>query len=202
MFHKVFQLFHKRTVSGAVNLLKHKTNEQLAQKDFAAAEISLKKILEMEPEEEDSLVTLSRVLLQQNKLQEGYQVLRKALALNSQHSALIPRFVDAGKGHQAFEKIEELLHTAIQNEPDMLELRLCLGQTLFEKGKIEEAETELEKILQRDPSHLEAHTGLVHCYISTGRKADALLRVNQIKEWDQKRADELISAIYENVQNF
>ncbi|MBF0287546.1 MAG: tetratricopeptide repeat protein [SAR324 cluster bacterium] len=202
MFHKVYQLFQEKTVSGAVNLLKHKTNEQLAQQNFAAAEASLKKILEMNPDEEDSLVALSKVLLQQNKLQEGYLILQKTIAVNPQHSALILRFVDASQGSQQFEKIEELLHAAIQNEPDVLELRLCLGQILFEKGKVAEAETALEEIIKRDSLHLEAHIGLTHCYISKGNKSEALTQVNTIRQWDQKRADELMSAIYENVQNF
>ncbi len=202
MFQKMRAWFHQKTVLEATHLLKHQVNEELAKKAFTAAEKTLRKILDLGPNEEDALVTLSQVLLQQKKIDEGYAVLQKAITLNPAHTPVTLDFVQGYEEAGKLEKMREILYAAVQNAPDMVELRLYLAQQLFENAMIQEAESELTEIVKRVPHHPEANIGLAHCHINAGRKIDALEQVSKIRQWDAKKADELMSAIYENVQNF
>jgi len=202
MFQKIRDWLHQKTVMEATHLLKHQVNEQLAKKEFMLAEKTLKKILALAPNEEDALITLSQVLLQQDKIDEGYAVLQKAITLNPKHISRILDFVQRYEAAGEPEKMRAILYAAIQNAPDMVELRLYLAQQLFENTLIQEAESELTEIVKRVPHHPEANIGLAHCHINAGRKTQALEQVSKIRQWDAKKADELMSAIYENVQNF
>ena len=170
MFQKMRDWFHQKTVMEATHLLKHQVNEQLAKKELTSAEKTLKKILDLGPNEEDALVTLSQVLLRQNKLDEGYAVLQKAIRLNPTHTSLTLDFVEGYEAAGKLEKMREILYAAIQNTPDMIELRLYLAQQLFENTLIQEAESELTEIVKRVPHHPEANIGLAHCHINAGRK--------------------------------
>lgn len=202
MFRQIRAWFHQKTVGEAVNLLKHQVNQELSHKDFLSAEATLRKIVELDAQEEEALVALSKVLLQQQKIEEGDEVLQKAITLNSEHRALILKVAQGYEKSGNWEKMVATLRVAIQKAPDMIEWRFYLAQRFFENTQLEKAELELREILKRDPEHLEAHIGLTHCYIQAGRKPQALEQVQKIQQWDQKRANELLSLIYENVQNF
>ncbi|MBF0277893.1 MAG: tetratricopeptide repeat protein [SAR324 cluster bacterium] len=194
--------FNQSAIKEATEVLKHQVNQELAENELESAEKTLNKILELSPDEEDALVTLSKLLMQQKKVDEGYQFFQKAVSLNAQNARFAINFVEAYEALGNSEKMQEVLYAAIQKAPDMLDLRLYLAQQLFENAMIQEAESELTEILKRDPDHREANIGLAHCHINTGRKSQALEQVNKIRQWDAKEADALISAIYENVQNF
>ena len=202
MLQKIRHWFQQKSRIEAIHLLKHQVNSQLSQNDLTAAEQSLQQILELDSNEEETLVTLSKVLRQQKKLDQGYAILQKAITLNAEHTRFIIDFVQGYEEAGAFAKMREILDMAIQQAPNMVEWRLYLAQHLFENASLQEAEAELVEILKREPHHLEANIGLTHCYINAGLKAKALAQVSKIHQWDKQSAEALISAIYENVQNF
>ncbi len=202
MLQGIHQWLRKKVSMEAIQLLKQQVNVELARKNFSAAEETLLRIITLDAHEEDALITLSKVLRQQRKLEEGYRVLQQAIDLNTEHSRQVLAFVQAYEAMGKFDKIEEMLLATIQKAPYMLELRLYLAQHFFERTRLRETEEQLSAILEQDPEHLQAHIGLAHCHIQAGSKAEALEKVKQIRQWDEKQAEILISAIYENVQNF
>ena len=202
MLQSIQQWFHKKACLEAIQLLKQQVNAELAQQNFKAAKKTLMQIITLDSDEEDALITLCKVLLQQGKFEESYQVLQRVTDLNTKHCQLVLAIVQAYEDSGMLEKIEELLLMTIQKAPHMLELRLCLAQHLFEQTRHSEAETQLLAILKKEPEHLQAHIGLAFCYIHTGSKTKALGQVKKIRQLDEKQAEILISTIYENVQNF
>ena len=202
MLQRIHQWFHKKACLEAIQILKQQVNAELAQQNFKAAKKTLMQIITLDADEEEALITLCKVLLQQGKFEESYQVLQRVTDLNTKHCQQVLAFVQAYEDSGMLEKIEELLLMAIQKAPHMLELRLCLAQHLFEQTRHTEAETQLLTILKKEPEHLQAHIGLAYCYLQTGSKTKALGQVKKIRQLDEKQAEILISAIYENVQNF
>ena len=202
MLQSIHQWFHKKACLEAIQLLKQQVNAELAQQNLKAAKKTLMQIITLDADEEDALITLYKVLLQQGKFEESYQMLQRLTDLNTKHCQQVLAFVQTYEDLGMHEKIEELLLMAIQRAPHMLGLRLCLAQHLFEQTRLYEAETQLHAILKKEPEHLQAHIGLAYCYIQTGSKIKALGQVKKIRQLDEKQAEILISTIYENVQNF
>ena len=199
---KIRDWFHQKILFEATHLIKQEINTHLSQNNYFEAEKLLNRLTELAPNEEEGWINLSKVQFHQNKLDEGYQALQQAIALNPQNTLRILEFVNEYENLGKREQSSDMLYSAIQKTPDMLELRLHLAQQFYEDNQFEKAAIELQEILNRDSGYLEAHVGLTHCYIGLGRKVEALSQISQIRQCDEKRADELISLVYENIQNF
>lgn len=63
----------------------------------------------------------------------------------------------------------ESLKEAIENSPDNLPLRVMLGNKFLTYGRLEEAETEFQTVLNYDSSYVKAKEGLAEVYFRRGR---------------------------------
>jgi tetratricopeptide (TPR) repeat protein len=62
---------------------------------------------------------------------------------------------------------------AYANAPDMEMAQLALGRALAETGDTKQGKELLNQVIQRDPSSLEAHLGLVSIYSQSGNREEA-----------------------------
>ncbi|MBF0350727.1 MAG: tetratricopeptide repeat protein [SAR324 cluster bacterium] len=191
-----------RAQENAVNYLKHQANANLNNKDWSQAEKTLLKILELDPDQEETLISLSSLLRKENRLEEGVTLLRKAIEINPSHLEKILKFVEAYQLKKDYDSMKNLLFSMLQQFPEAVPLRLYLAQRLFENSHIHESQNELYEVLKYDPANLEADIGLAYCFIAHGKKDKALAQVEKIKKLSEPKANEVLSAIYQNVQNF
>jgi len=77
--------------------------------------------------------------------------------------------VIAGRFTEALEPAQR----AYTNAPDMEMAQLALGRALAETSDMKRGAELLNQVLQRDPSSLEAHLGLVSIYSRTGNREEA-----------------------------
>ncbi|MGK5091832.1 tetratricopeptide repeat protein [Deltaproteobacteria bacterium TL4] len=201
MFKNIQQWFTKQVSQQTVYYLKYITNDLLKKKEYAAAEKTLRRILDVAPSDHEVLFILSQVLRRQGKIKEGYTYL-KQVTLTPQYTDEIIRFVEAFQQRGELEDMKQTLYEALKQWPQAVELRLYLAQRLFENSKLNEAENELYEVLKIEPHHLKAHEGLTYCHIHRGNKKKALQQIEYIRSFNSRLADDLISAVYENVQNF
>lgn len=201
MFRQIRKWISEKANQEASNLLKHKINDLMNNRNFVEAEKELQRLLTLQSDAE-TMNVLSKIMLHQGKLEEGIEMLQQAVSQEEKYAHGFIQFVDAFHSIEELKKAEELAIQTLQKHPHLFSLRLYLAQRLFENGQFKEAESELASVLSQDAENLDAQIGLAYCYIATNRKTEALAKVESIRKKHPKQADQLLSAIYENVQNF
>ena len=206
MFSKLTHWLESRANREKVNFLKHRANDEIRTEKYAEAAKTLAEILSLDDQETDAQLNLPKVLARAGENVEALAELKKALSQNASWAASLQ--MTAVKIMEALEKdgkgkeMRDATYELINAHPDLLELRVFLAQRLFLNGTAQEAESELMAVIALDPEHLEAMVGMCHCHIAQGRKTEALVLIEKIAKQNKPRADELLSATYENVQNF
>jgi SpoVK/Ycf46/Vps4 family AAA+-type ATPase len=74
----------------------------------------------------------------------------------------------------------ESLREAIESSPDNLPLRIMLAGKYFHFGRLEEAETEYQTVLNYDSDNLKAKEGLAEIYFRRGRYSAAIVIVEEL----------------------
>ena len=74
----------------------------------------------------------------------------------------------------------ESLKEAIESSPDNLPLRIMLAGKYLHFGKLEEAETEYQTVLNYDSNHIKAKEGLAEIYFRRGRYSGVIVIVEEL----------------------
>ncbi len=74
----------------------------------------------------------------------------------------------------------ESLREAIENSPDNLPLRIMLAGKYLHFGRLEEAETEYQTVLNYDSDHIKAKEGLAEIYFRRGRYSGVIVIVEEL----------------------
>lgn len=130
---------------------------------------------------------IARVLLLQNKRQEGLKVLNETLAqfpddeeARALRAALLLETPGAGKPGQGVDELRALL----QKKPNDVFLKFLLARALAEKQEFGEARTHLQEVVRLQPDFLDAHILLAdvaykqHDAAETLKQAEAALDID------------------------
>ena len=74
----------------------------------------------------------------------------------------------------------ESLREAIESSPDNLPLRIMLAGKYLHFGRLEEAETEYQTVLNYDSNHIKAKEGLAEIYFRRGRYSGVIVIVEEL----------------------
>jgi tetratricopeptide (TPR) repeat protein len=130
---------------------------------------------------------IARVLLLQNKRQEGLAVLDKTVAqfpddeeARALRAALLLETPSSGKSGQGVDELRALL----DKKPNDLFLKFLLARALAETQNLPEARTRLQEVVKLQPQFLDAHILLAdvaykqHDAVETLRQAEAALEMD------------------------
>ncbi len=125
-----------------------------------AAEISLRKAIELNPNYADAHSNLGAILLNLGNLEEAELSYRKAITLNPNYaegySNLGIILKDLGKLQDA----EVSIRKAIEIKPNFFEAYSNLGNILRDLGKLQDAELSYRKAIELNPNYAEAYLNL------------------------------------------
>lgn len=139
-------------------------------KNLDAAEQALRAAIDLDPDDPDAYVELSRLYLDQQKWDEALAVIRPAATSAPDQTLVL--YVRAAKvlmefGHD--EQAEHVLEEAIATDPGSSEAHYLLG-TIYERTeKPDQALEEFVRVTALDPKHAPAYAGQARLY---GRRRD------------------------------
>ncbi len=175
---------HPRVAATYAQLIEMRRGEN------AAAEQRLRQALARDPYLVVAWRLLGEVLERLGRLPEALESYRSGLERRPDEQQLHARtgllLARTGGGKEA----EMHLREAIRLSPEpQSELRVALGGWLSEQGRVEEAERELEKVLEREPRHPGARNNRAIAFYRTGRAEEAIAELEAIVADFPRHAD-------------
>ena len=154
------------------------------QGNATAAREAAQEAAKLDPKSEEALLLLGRNYIKEDKPEEAAATFAKALELNPASVAALTGAARSALLANDLDKAAEYADKAGNAGGDPRELAVIRGAILMKQRKYAEAVPELEKALEKDPSHEESIVGLASAYISTGErdKAGTLLKESLEKQ--------------------
>ncbi len=181
---------------------------------LAAAREALDRALALEPDLPEAL--FARAMIQTNfdyDWKGAAETLRKALALAPQDSALLMEAGNLANARGEKTQALEFDRRAVALDPVNAQARAFLAGNLSVSGKLEEARTEYERVIELNPSAPNSHGGVGLSYLleakfeeaATAAQRDAAdwarLLIVSCARWAQKRIPESDAALAELIAN-
>ncbi len=145
------------------------------QKNFNLARESLQKATEISPQWAEPYLLWARIEYEEGNMEEAEKLYSKASELDPslKEAKYFAQLAEKAKiygksayeayvaGYQSFaagnlERAEQYLREATRLNPEMKEAFYWLGRTLYDEGKLKEAQEAWEKVLEIDPFHSQA----------------------------------------------
>lgn len=128
--------------------------EQLDKQEMVAAEATLGKVLQAQPDNADALQLLGVLRRMQGRLQEAEQCYRRAIAANPNLPQAHHNLGNLLRASQRKEEAAAEQREAIRLKPNYLEAHLNLGLALQDAGQLEAAEKAFRAALHVQPNYL------------------------------------------------
>jgi tetratricopeptide (TPR) repeat protein len=168
----------------------------LLQGDLKGAEAVFLKVTQMEPEYADGWVNIARAQIQEGNMEEGEQVLRKALEVDPNlaktHFFLGTALKSLGRYDEA---LEESRIAASKYPRDRVVVNQ-IGRILFLKRQYSAAIDELQKVIKIDAEDLQAHYNLMLCYQGLGSSEQAAREQTLYKRFKADETAQFITGPY------
>ena len=172
--------------SQAIEEFKDIATKLLAKGEISEAKGVLERIYQMQPERLDIISSLADVYFQEDRVDRAIEILEERLQSHPDNPHLLNKLGELLIKDSRFKEAEDRLQRAISLEPENLLVKFNLGVISLERGELEEAyrlmETlidynidqkkekeavaQLNTLLTRDPSHIEALEKLAEAYTS------------------------------------
>ena len=139
--------------------------EKLRLGDSGGAFLDFERALDQAPDEPEVLIALGRARAQQHRFEEAEDLLRRAM-VRRPHSATAAATLARVLGlhldrpNEAF----ELLHRALEKNPDAAPLHVIRGELLLEEGAFLDARAAFGRVLDQDLADEAARAGLARSY--------------------------------------
>jgi len=171
--------------------------KQVADRDWAGAEVEFRRALELNPGYANAYLWYSQFLRKMGRRDEDLAMTRRALQLDPISPIMLRNMGLAlwrwGDIDQAIEQFRK----ALEIDPNRFNVLLALGWAHTEKGMYAEATAELQKALTLSPGNTLAQGALAYVYAVTGRRAEAGKILNELKRLPKERgASYQIALIY------
>ena len=161
----------------------------------AGESIALYRQAAAEEKSADIYLEMSRVLLEQSRVEEASAALKSALAVNPNismlHFTLANILRKQGDYNGAIEEMKQELAVS----PDAEKVNVAIGELYVEAGKDAEAEGVYKKILEKSPDNISAYMALGGIYNRMGDFARSEQAYRKVIDLNPKNAD----MIYYNV---
>ena len=149
-----------------------------AKGDSGLAENSFRQAAQLNPRLLEAQEELARVATQHGDMSLLTDVADKTIAVAPGFPGGYLWRAIAEISHNANDKAEEDLKTAIKNAPQSAQAYLVLGDLRLSQKRYAESATLFEQTLQYDPNSISALRGLVSCDFIKKQPAQALARIN------------------------
>ncbi|HEY7335980.1 MAG TPA: tetratricopeptide repeat protein [Bryobacteraceae bacterium] len=149
-------------------------NAQMEARQWTPAEASLRRAIQLEPDDASAWGTLGWVLWQQDKGAEARSDLEKAVMLDPDLPEMHNNLASVlwGTGDQA--GAEKEFREALRIQPGIAEWRLNLGRVLASRGQLPEARYQFEQAVKLKPDLAEARLEYGHLLEDRGDSAGAI----------------------------
>ena len=147
--------------------------EELHRGETAAAEATLRGLIEQSPESYTFRFKLARTLYEQGRFEEALGEFREMTKLNPDEYKV---HYNLGKTLNKLERYDEAireLRLAVQLDPEQTPGHNNLGIALLKTGRIEEAMKAFNRSIEIDDRQVDPHNNLGNAFLSLGRVADA-----------------------------
>src|SRR5207244_4096144 len=140
------------------------------------AEADLRRAIEIDPEDAETLLALGQTLAAGEKLAEARDVLRRGLKVAPNHPMLHWELALAlqhlGATAEALAEGKETVDLTVDTEP-LRGMRLLYARMLSQTGHTDEAEKELREAVRLDKEDASTHMALASFLAEAGRKEEA-----------------------------
>jgi tetratricopeptide (TPR) repeat protein len=148
-------------------------------KDYAAARRWFDAALRSEPNRFDALSGLVGLDLTAGRPADALARVQAAVNRAPSNVQLLTLLAKTHGAARDFAKAEQVLRRAIEVHPDAFEPYGMLGQLLYERGRLAEGRAEFERLLERRPRFVPAHTMVAVILRREGRTDEAIERYKQ-----------------------
>lgn len=138
-------------------------------KNYEAAEIKCKKLIEERPEHYMGYLKTAKLLMYQEKYPEAAEYFAKVIELKPDFVYAYAGLADAYRSLEQYDKALEYLFKALQLKPDFIEAYYQLSMCYYEQGLFEKAEEYLTDILKSARRYPEVLIQLGEALVGKGR---------------------------------
>jgi predicted Zn finger-like uncharacterized protein len=162
---------------------------ELARNRIESAIHEYQRALELDPSDNDAKFGLGRALRKNGQLEDA-----KALfeTLGTAEDAMSGLEVEKGRVFEAegeYKKAIASYASALEKEPDDVQLLLRLGAAQVEAGEVDEAEQTLQKVIRGMPNSAEAEYFIGRVAFARGRTPDAMTHFDRALTLDGQQAE-------------
>jgi tetratricopeptide (TPR) repeat protein len=156
--------------------------EYQQQGEFEKVDELFAEIIQEEPENHEVLFMLAKSKMNQNKLEDAYEAIDKALALNDVDPEYyqIKGNILARSGE--FDEAISALKTALKENPNFYQSHIVIGHLYYTKGQRKKAESHFQMALKIDGFKVEAQVNLIKIQIDQGDIERAIKRLRNIEQ--------------------
>jgi Flp pilus assembly protein TadD len=150
---------------------------QLESNQLKEAELTVRKAIDLEPNDLGPLVTLSSIQERQKKFKESEATLRKALEIDPDNATVLNNLgYFLADRNERLAEAESLIRRAVNIEPTNGSFLDSLGWLLYRQGKTEEARKYLEQAVVYSPRSATIHDHLGDLYKKQGQVEKARVK--------------------------
>ncbi len=188
--------------SRAVNEFRAFATKMIAKGNIAEAKEVLERIYRMEPENPEIVSSMADVYCQEESVDKAVETLERMLQSHPDNTLLLNKMGELFIKDGRFKEAAEKLRTVLYLEPENLLAKFNLGLISLEKGELEEAYqlmeplieynitqkrekeavTQLNTLLNRDPSHIETLEKLAEVYTSLSNVVELTTVLNKLAD--------------------
>jgi tetratricopeptide (TPR) repeat protein len=166
------------------------------QTSIGLTEASLKKAIELNPQNDYAYTELGNSYLIQGKFSQAEDALKQAIALNPQNERAHVELGRCYREQGKFFQVEDLLKKAIELNPQNDDPYIRLGTFYITQRKFFLAEAPLKKAIELSPQNDRAYIKLARLYLGRGKPSQAEDLLRKVSELKNERAYRALSAVY------
>jgi tetratricopeptide (TPR) repeat protein len=174
-------------------MLRGKANGSLGQ--VAAARADFEAARAAEPNSPLPYVSLADVAASENKADEAWQQLERALAIDRTNVTALTALTNLGAATNRLDQVRARIEQLANEQPQSAQLQYLLGDA-YRKGNqaqppdAERAEAAMRRAVELDPDYVAAYSALAEIYIGT-RQPDRA--IDEYKKITERRPDDFVA---------
>jgi len=149
--------------------------------DLTIAREQTNLLLQKQPNDPDTHLTVANVLSAQRKYKEAIEEIQKAITLGPNHGDFYLVLAQADAKAGDFNAAEANYKKAVDLKATGTNPRMALAEFYQSRGRNPEAEQEIEKVIASDPKNLNARASMAKLYWAEDKKPQAEALLNQVK---------------------
>lgn len=146
---------------------------------YAEAAIQYQNVLQITPDDVNTLISLGEVQLKLNRPQQAYTAFSKASQADPKNIKAREYLASMLLLAKKYDLAEEQASFILKNDPKNILAKEALAQALFMNGKKEQGIKVMEELLKTQSPTEDLYINAIQMYLATGRIGDALALVSK-----------------------